>query len=51
MKDSTTVTGEKAYWLFPSNVLNNEMYNEISAINFSSPKSLKKMVDKLKVPI
>ena len=43
MKDSATVTsGEKAYWLFPSNVLNNEMYNEMSAINFSSPKSLKK---------
>ena len=41
IKDSATVTGEKAYWLFPSNVLNNEMYNEISAINLFS-KILKK---------
>ena len=40
MKDSVTVTGEKVYWVRPSN--QQVQCKEISDIDFSSPKRLEK---------
>ncbi len=44
MRDSRTVTQEKAYWLLPSG-LKTVTYATVENINFKSAKSLKKGID------
>ena len=49
LKDSTTVTGEKAYWVLPSSGATGGFevgYHEISDIDFSKPETVKKRIDK-----
>jgi hypothetical protein len=48
LKDSTTVTGEKAYWVLPSSGAMGGFevgYREISDIDFTKPETLKKKID------
>ena len=41
MKDSVTVTGQKAYWVVPSNV-DKIQYKEVADIDFTNPDSVRK---------
>ena len=44
MKDSVTVTGQKAYWVVPSNV-DKIQYKEVADIDFTNPDSVRKKCD------
>jgi hypothetical protein len=44
LRDSKTVTEEKAYWLLPTSV-KGVKYKECSEIDFTSAKTLKKKLD------
>ena len=50
LKDSTTVTGEKAYWVPPPGALPEQFevgYSEIADINFTNPETKKKKMEKI----